>query len=380
MSNFNIELTKTLLFNSGNNFSYDDNYDMVRFGNVDSAAVSFKGKIRKLLVKDLNRRGYTVVQKDRHFNENVAQRLDALQHYLPGLETFYNILSDDKSRELLLQVLAFRILGFTKVKLPLNTPDFWKGLREMEQIADEKKYIEANFLNWHLPFVDLNKMGIPVQFYFLPMGAFIDFIVKQYAFDNGTRKIMATQGDYVIDAGGCWGDTALYFANEVGAKGRVFTYEFIPSNLAIMRQNLALNPALQQRITVVQRPVWEKSEETMYYIDAGPGSRVFMQEEKTYDGKVESLSIDQLVREQNIPKVDFIKMDIEGAEPYALRGAVETIKKFSPKLAIAIYHSMDDFINIPKFIHELGLNYQLYFAHCSIHEEETILFAEIPAQ
>jgi FkbM family methyltransferase len=380
MSNFNIELIKTLLLNSGNRFSHDDNYDMVRFGNVEPAPATFKGKIRKLLVKDLNRRGYTVEQKDKYFNENVAQKLEALQDYLPGLETFYDLLSDDKSRHLLLQVLAFRILGFTKVKLPLNTPEFWKGLKEIEQIADESKYIEANFLNWRLPFVDLNKKGIPVQFYFLPMGAFIDFIVKQYAFDNGSKKIKAEHGDYIIDAGGCWGDTALYFANEVGEEGRVFTYEFIPSNLAIMGQNLALNPALQRRITVVERPVWEKSDETMYYVDAGPGSRVFMEEEQAYDGKVKSLSIDQLVREQNIPKVDLIKMDIEGAEPYALMGAIETIKKFGPKLAIAIYHSMDDFINIPKFINGLGLNYKLYFAHCSIHEEETILFAEIPAR
>ena len=53
-------------------------------------------------------------------------------------------------------------------------------------------------------------------------------------------------GDYVIDAGGCYGDTALYFANEVGAKGKVFTYEFIPSNLTFLDKNISLNQLLEQ--------------------------------------------------------------------------------------------------------------------------------------
>ena len=115
----------------------------------------------------------------------------------------------------------------------------------------------------------------------------------------------------------------------------------------------------------------------MYYIDLGPGSKVFMKEKENYDGKADSLSIDQLVANLQIEKIDFIKMDIEGAEPYALKGAVGTIKRFKPKLAIAIYHSMHDFVEIPRFIDELGLGYKLYLAHFTIHGEETILFAEI---
>jgi FkbM family methyltransferase len=139
-----------------------------------------------------------------------------------------------------------------------------------------------------------------------------------------------------------------------------------------------LNPVLKERISVIQNPVWENSEETMYYVDNGPGSRVFTKEEAIYDGKVSSLSIDDLVHKNSIQRIDFIKMDIEGAEPYALKGAKETIKKFKPKLAIAIYHSLNDFVSIPMFINELGLGYEFHFAHCSIHEEESILFAEIP--
>ena len=70
-------------------------------------------------------------------------------------------------------------------------------------------------------------------------------------------------------------------------------------------------------------------------------------------------------------------MDIEGAELLALNGAIETIKKFKPKLAIAIYHSMSDFISIPKWIDDLNLGYKLYLDHYTIHTEETILYAII---
>ncbi len=303
-----------------------------------------------------------------------------MEKYLPGLQILYDQLAELASKKLLLQILAFRILGFTKVKLPTNTPEYWNGIKKIEQISDKANFLEVNFLNWRLSFIDLNKIGIPVQFYFLPIGAYTDFILKQYELNNGNTKIKAEKGDYVIDAGGCWGDTALYFANEVGEAGRVFTYEFIPSNLEVMSKNLSLNPALKERIVLIERPVWETTGETMYYIDQGPGSRVFMEQDQSHDGKVNSLSIDQLVKEMNIEKVDFIKMDIEGAEPYALKGAVATISEFKPKLAIAIYHSMDDFTNIPAFILGLGLGYKLHLAHCSIHAEETILFAEIPAK
>jgi hypothetical protein len=77
-----------------------------------------------------------------------------------------------------------------------------------------------------------------------------------------------------------------------------------------------------------------------------------------------------------VGSVDFIKMDIEGAELPALKGAVETIKKFKPQLAIAIYHNMEDFTAIPKWIKGLGLGYQLYLGHYTIHGEETVIFAK----
>jgi hypothetical protein len=70
-------------------------------------------------------------------------------------------------------------------------------------------------------------------------------------------------------------------------------------------------------------------------------------------------------------------MDIEGAEQLALEGAIETIKRFKPKLAIAIYHNMDQFVNVPIWINKLDLGYKLYLDHFSIYSGETVVFAKI---
>lgn len=71
----------------------------------------------------------------------------------------------------------------------------------------------------------------------------------------------------------------------------------------------------------------------------------------------------------------FIKMDIEGAELNALKGAEKIIRKNHPKLAICIYHSNEDMLNIAEWILSLKLNYRLYVrSHVGDHQE-TVLYA-----
>src|SRR5207245_758853 len=89
-------------------------------------------------------------------------------------------------------------------------------------------------------------------------------------------------------------------------------------------------------------------------------------------------SIDSMVDSGEIERVDFIKMDIEGSELAALKGAARSIARFKPKLAISIYHQPEDFVNIPTFINSLDLGYRMYIEHYTIHHEETVLYADVP--
>jgi hypothetical protein len=88
-------------------------------------------------------------------------------------------------------------------------------------------------------------------------------------------------------------------------------------------------------------------------------------------------TIDQIVRRDNIPRIDLIKMDIEGSELSALRGATSTIRRCRPKLAISLYHRSEDFFAIPSWIDSLDLGYRFFLEHYSIHHEETVLFSTV---
>lgn len=90
---------------------------------------------------------------------------------------------------------------------------------------------------------------------------------------------------------------------------------------------------------------------------------------------IETTTIDLYCKEHNIKKIDFIKMDIEGAETKALEGGIETIKRDRPQLAISIYHSISDFVNIPLYLHEELTNYTFHIGHYSPCTSETVLYA-----
>ncbi len=74
--------------------------------------------------------------------------------------------------------------------------------------------------------------------------------------------------------------------------------------------------------------------------------------------KIEITTIDESV---NNDDVTFIKMDIEGSELRALMGAEKTIKRCKPKLAICVYHKVEDVVTIPQYIQSLNHDYKLYF-------------------
>lgn len=91
--------------------------------------------------------------------------------------------------------------------------------------------------------------------------------------------------------------------------------------------------------------------------------------EETYSISV--VAMDSIIKE----KVTYIKLDIEGAELEALKGAQEIIKRDKPKLAICIYHKKEDMVEIPYFIKQLVPEYRLFIRHYSNNECETVLYA-----
>lgn len=86
------------------------------------------------------------------------------------------------------------------------------------------------------------------------------------------------------------------------------------------------------------------------------------------------ITLDEFCEENNVYP-DLIKTDIEGAELPALKGAIKTIKKHRPQLAISIYHSNKDFIEIPVYLMENLENYKYTLGHYRTNTDETVLYA-----
>jgi FkbM family methyltransferase len=85
-------------------------------------------------------------------------------------------------------------------------------------------------------------------------------------------------------------------------------------------------------------------------------------------------SIDFLVNTKEISTVNFIKLDVEGAELESIRGARESILRFKPKLAISLYHNPNDIFELIIYIKQKFPFYSLYLDHYTIHAEETVLY------
>lgn len=361
MNNMLAALDKKVQESMLNNFG-KENYDEYRFGKYTPPQIGLLRRIKNLLVRP----------KQAKFD--VAKH-SLITKYGDRLSLFYDNV-DDNSKQLIIDLLAYRILGYTKVKLPLSNKDYWKLFEKVKPLLNENDTINPKFLHFLLKRGKLNSIGYNIDFYFTEAGIVTDFILEQYAYKHKNEYVVvAEKGDVVLDIGGCWGDTALYFADKVSDTGKVYSFEFIPGNIELHNMNTSLNPHLKKQIALIENPVSDISNQEIYYRDNGPASRLSLTPFDGQTGLTQTISIDDFVAKNNIEKIDFIKMDIEGAEPMALRGAINTIKTFKPKLAIAIYHSMDDFVNIPEWILSLGLGYKLHVGHYKIHAEETILFA-----
>ncbi|WP_298222801.1 FkbM family methyltransferase [Flavobacterium sp.] len=368
MNSFRIALKAKIKQSQHNHFGIQ-NYDEYRFGSYKNEQAS----ALKKLVQIGKRNAKRVVGYE---NKIDVDTIPWLKDYFDGMERLYKVLNQ-QGKSLIVELIAYQILGYKKVKLARNNKAYQDAVKLGKSLADPNDTYDPHFMHFILQKFNLKPIGYDVQLYFGSLGVTIDFIIEQYAYKlDGKPVVQVEAGDFVIDAGACWGDTALYFAHKAGPSGKVFSFEFIPDNIKLFHHNRSLNPNLENQIELVPHPVSDHSDDTIYYKDNGPGSKIETFAFDGHTGSTTTLTIDDFVKRNNIAKVDFVKMDIEGVESAALRGAVETIKKFRPKLAIAIYHSMEDFTAIPAWILDLDLDYEIFLDHFTIHAEETICFAK----
>jgi FkbM family methyltransferase len=353
----------------------ENNTDFVAFR--IAGVEKLKRRLKDKLLGVMSSAGFV---RRRYDPETLSQVLLATVDRLEGLERTYHRLQDDHSRQILRDVLRLRLLGRRHVKLPINNERFWTEYNSVDARFLKKRRTIAPQMRWDFNLYELPENGTPVKLHSNPLGILQTFVLEQYAYRRISDPISAGPGDIVIDGGGCWGDTTLYFAAKVGSAGKVYVYEFESGNLDVLRQNLDLNEHLKDSVRIVENALWDKSGEVLTYDPGGPATTIALRQTQSASAPAQTttLSIDDLVHQQSLPKVDFIKMDIEGAELNALKGAEQSLRAFRPSLAISVYHRDDDWVTIPDYLDSLDLGYEFFLDHFTIYESETVLFARSP--
>lgn len=261
----------------------------------------------------------------------------------------------------------------TLVTLPRNGCTVWQAVsavrytvnhrRLMERLRHESRIVERDAQGYAL-------WSTPRGRYWAPPGEVGHFFIlaEMQLEPYGTDKASVKKGDVVIDCGAYLGHFTMD-ALEAGA-GRVILMEPAPMPATCLRRTFSREIASGQ-VTVLEEGVWE-SEGRVEFLDDGSasGSVVLARSPWTEPGAakigVSVTTIDALVARLKLDRVDFIKMDIEGSEQPALRGAARTLARFKPRLAIAGYHKPGDPAGIPKVVREGNPGYQMVSEGCRL--------------
>jgi FkbM family methyltransferase len=146
------------------------------------------------------------------------------------------------------------------------------------------------------------------------------------------------KGHTCLDVGGHIGVFSILMAELVGTSGSVHTFEPFTPSLDIARKTMERN-RLADRVTMIQAAVDEMDGGTVeLFIGEGTSeASLYRHETRTATITVPRISLDAYADRAGLDRIDVIKMDIEGAEERALRGATRVLERHSPALLLEVH-------------------------------------------
>ena len=177
-----------------------------------------------------------------------------------------------------------------------------------------------------------------------------------------SKDIIKLNHEVFVDCGAFTGDTIQELLVRDNPK-KVYAFEPDDQNFTALK-NKYINDC---RIVCFKKGAFSKQSVLSFAANNADASKIT----DSGDYKIEVDSIDNLIQDE---KISFIKMDIEGAEQEALKGATQTIKENHPKLAISAYHKFEDLLTLPQFIYSLNDRYQFFLRRHSHLTHELVLY------
>lgn len=242
------------------------------------------------------RRCHKLFQKEK-YNAPSCSDVEIMLMHRDEIAEVYGWLADEESRDIFEKILRFRLLDDTI---------------EVPTMPQNQQYFEYGFYERSADEV------------FVDCGAFNGISLKTFLAENNNQF----EKYYGLEPDGANWDKLMEYKQQ-------------------------LPKAIQKKMCCIKKAAWENDEGIRFYSLHGPGSFA------ADIGKenVETISIDAMLDGR---RASYIKMNIEGSEKQALRGAEETIRKYKPRLAVAGYHRTDDFWKVPFMMKEYREDYRIY--------------------
>lgn len=186
-------------------------------------------------------------------------------------------------------------------------------------------------------------------------------------FTDKVVSILRKEKNSILDAGAFHGEILSDLLRFEIPLEKLALFEVDAENFKRVQENVGKS-ILSEACVPVNLGLWDKGG-VVYLEGEGDTCKIT---DKVTGKKMQVISIDEFYKDE---RIDFIKMDIEGAEGSALRGGENTIKRDRPILAICIYHSPEDFVGIPIYLNNLLENYSFHILHHTNEYVESILYA-----
>ena len=201
-------------------------------------------------------------------------------------------------------------------------------------------------------------INFKISFDYNFMQGFTNNHTEQY-FD---KKILPPMKNITfVDGGGYVGDTATEVIKNYPDFKKIYLIEPISENIRIAKRELLE----YKNVEFITCGISDKKE-TLYFNEEKSFSTIYGKGTQS----VEVDTLDNIIKES----IDYIKLDIEGAELDAIDGASQIIKKYKPVLAICVYHKAEDWYGVPQKILAINKEYKVYLRHYMEGIFETVMY------